>query len=62
MKKILVTGSTAFDYLMQYDGVFADNFPDGNIQAGLNMSLLLSKLEKFHGGTGLNICYNLVLT
>lgn len=62
MKKILVTGSTAFDTLMHYNGSFSESFPNGDIQAGLNMSLLLDKLEKFHGGTGLNICYNLALT
>jgi len=63
MKKILVTGSTAFDYLLQYDGKFGDHFLDldNDITSFTNMSLLLSGLEKFHGGTGLNICYNLAL-
>ena len=61
MKKVLVSGSTAYDFLMKYEGNFKDQFPKGNIQQWINMSLLVPELNKTTGGTGLNICYNLSL-
>ncbi len=61
MKKILVSGSSAFDYNLKYDGVFREQFPSGDISQGINMSLLTPELEKTFWGTGLNICYNLAL-
>lgn len=61
MKKILVSGSTAFDYNLMYDKNFASQFPSSDISAGINMSLLTPDLEKTFWGTGLSICYNLAL-
>lgn len=61
MKKILVSGSTAYDHIMSYDQKIRDQFFDGDIEQGLNMSLTAQSLEKVPGGTGLNICYNLAL-
>jgi len=61
MKKILVSGSTAFDYNMKYDWVFSEQFAWTDISQWINMSLLTPELDKTFGGTGLNICYNLSL-
>ncbi|NDK09632.1 carbohydrate kinase family protein [Candidatus Gracilibacteria bacterium] len=61
MKEILVSGSTAFDTYCLYDGLFESHFQNGDIKSGLNMSLLAKSMEKYHGGTGANICYNLAL-
>ena len=61
MKEILVSWSTAFDTLMHYEGDFREQFPDGDIQRGLNMSLMCEKHEKFIWWTGLNMAYNLSL-
>lgn len=60
MKKILVSGSTAFDYNLQYNGDFSEQFSNG-ISSWVNMSLLTPGLDKTFGGTGLNICYSLAL-
>lgn len=61
MKKILVSGSTAYDYTMRYNGLFKNQFPDNDLTQWLNMSLLVPELDKTLWGTGLNICYNLAL-
>jgi adenosine kinase len=61
MKKILVSGSTAYDFLMKYNGDFREEFRKGDINQGVNTSILVSELDKTTGGTGLNICYNLAL-
>jgi len=61
MEKILVSGSTAYDYLMKYDDKFEKQFIWGDIKQWSNMSLVVSELDKTTWGTGLNICYNLAL-
>lgn len=61
MKKILVSGSTAYDHIMTYDQKIRDQFLDGDIEQWLNMSLTADSLDKVPGWTGLNICYNLAL-
>lgn len=57
---ILVTGSLAFDYIMDYQGVFADNIMPDKIHQ-INLSFLLNTLNKQKGGTAGNIAYNLSL-
>ncbi len=63
MKKILVSGSTAYDYIMDYDNNFSASIWDSeHINPDkLNFSFEVSKLKKEVGWTGLNICYNLAL-
>ena len=57
---VVVTGSLAFDQIMNLPGVFSDYiFPDKIHQ--LNVSFLVDTLRKERGGTGGNIAYNLAL-
>lgn len=60
MKHILVTGSLAFDYIMDFPGVFGDHIMPDKIHK-INLSFLLSDLKKHQGGTAGNIAYNLAL-
>lgn len=58
--KILVTGSTAYDVMLGYDGSFADAI-DPNALEDLSVSFFSPHFEKHHGGTGANIAWNLKL-
>ena len=60
MTNILVTGSLAFDYIMDYQGLFSDNIMPDNIHK-INLSFLLNTLKKERGGTAGNIAYTLAL-
>ena len=60
MKTILVTGSLAFDYIMDYQGIFSDSIMPDKIHT-INLSFLLNTLKKERGGTAGNIAYNLAL-
>ncbi len=57
---ILVTGSLAFDYIMDFPGKFSDHIMPDKIHA-LNLSFLVRTLNKQQGGTAGNIAYNLAL-
>lgn len=57
---ITVTGSLAFDHIMDYAGRFADNIMPDKIHK-INLSFLLSNLNKQKGGTAGNIAYTLSL-
>lgn len=57
---ITVTGSLAFDYIMDYKGLFSDNIMADKIHK-INLSFLLSDLKKQRGGTAGNIAFNLTL-
>ena len=57
---ILATGSLAFDYIMDYGGVFSDNIMPDKIHK-ISLSFLLNTLKKQHGGTAGNIAYTLAL-
>lgn len=57
---ILVTGSLAFDVIMDFPGKFADHIDPGKIHI-LNLSFLVDTLKKQKGGTAGNIAYNLAL-
>lgn len=59
-KKILVTGSLAFDHIMDFPGRFADHILPDKIHI-LNVSFLVDTLKKQWGGTAGNIAYNLAL-
>lgn len=56
----MVTGSLAFDTIMNFDGVFSDHILPDKIHK-LNLSFLASDMEKSKGGTAGNISYNLGL-
>jgi adenosine kinase len=59
-KNILVTGSLAYDYIMDFPGKFSDHILPEKIHQ-LSLSFTLSKMEKNFGGTGGNIAYSLAL-
>ncbi len=60
MNKILVTGSIAYDRIMNFPGKFADHILPEKIHS-INLSFLVSDLKESFGGTGGNIAYNLSL-
>ena len=55
---ILVTGSAAYDEIMDFPGKFQDYIRPDKIH-NLNISFAVDKLERQMGGTGTNIAYNL---
>lgn len=57
---VIVTGSLAFDHIMNLPGVFSDYIMPDKIHK-LNVSFLVDTLRKEFGGTGGNIAYNLAL-
>ena len=57
---ITVTGSLAFDYIMDFPGSFSDHIMPDKIHQ-LNLSFLVNTLNKQKGGTAGNIAYNLAL-
>ncbi len=57
---ILVTGSLAFDQIMDFPGKFSDHILPDKIHV-LNVSFLVKEMRKGFGGTAGNIAYNLSL-
>jgi len=57
---ILVTGSLAFDHIMDFPGKFSDHIMPDKIHQ-INLSFLVNTLQKQKGGTAGNIAYNLAL-
>lgn len=60
MKRIVVTGSLAYDYIMDFPGVFTDHINPASLHT-INVSFLINKLKKGFGGTAGNIAYTLSL-
>ena len=58
--KILVSGSTAYDVLLGYDGSFADAIDPATIQ-NLSVSFLAPHYARHHGGTAPNIAWSIHL-
>ncbi len=57
---ILVTGSLAFDHIMNFPGKFEDHIMPDKIHS-LNASFLVEQMQKSFGGTAGNIAYSLSL-
>ena len=57
---ILVSGSIAYDYIMQYDGHFADHILPDQLDK-LNVCYVVDQLHRYQWGTASNICYTLNL-
>jgi adenosine kinase len=57
---VIVSGSIGYDYIMDYDGKFADRIMPDKIHS-LSLGFLVDKLEKQFGGTSPNIAYTLKL-
>lgn len=60
MGKVLVTGSLAYDHIMDFPGKFSEHILPDKIHI-LNVSFLVDRLKKQWGGTAGNIAYNLAL-
>lgn len=60
MKKILLCGSLAYDYIMNFKGKFSDHILPHKVHI-LNVSFTAENLDKLFGGCVGNIAYNLSL-
>ncbi len=58
--KILVTGSTAYDLLLQSEGSFEEGLATQQLSS-LSVAFLAQRFARHHGGTGANIAWNLRL-
>lgn len=58
--RILVSGSVAYDQIMDFPGYFKENILPDKIHV-LNVSFYIDKLQESFGGTAGNIAYNLSL-
>ena len=57
-KNVFVTGSIAYDTIMNFPNEFQDYFHPEKLHQ-INVSFVVDKLEKQLGGTGSNIAYNI---
>ncbi|HZJ18398.1 MAG TPA: PfkB family carbohydrate kinase [Patescibacteria group bacterium] len=57
---IIVTGSIAYDYIMNFPGKYADHILPDKIHT-INISFILDKFERRTGGTAGNVSYSLGL-
>jgi adenosine kinase len=57
---IVVTGSVAFDNIMNFPGFFKDHILPDKVHM-LSVSFLLETMQRMHGGAAANIAYNLAL-
>ncbi|PIR82149.1 carbohydrate kinase family protein [Candidatus Kaiserbacteria bacterium CG10_big_fil_rev_8_21_14_0_10_59_10] len=60
MSTILVSGSPAYDRIMDFDGLFRDHILPEKIH-GLSVSFTVKRVTENFGGTGGNVAYNLAL-
>lgn len=59
-KRIVVSGSLAFDHIMSMPGRFQDHIMPDKIHA-LNVSFIMGSFTREYGGTGGNIAYSLAM-
>ncbi len=57
---IIVTGTIAFDYIMDFPGAFADHILPEQLHK-INLSFIVNKFDKRRGGTAGNLSYSLGL-
>ncbi|PJA55799.1 hypothetical protein CO165_01655, partial [Candidatus Roizmanbacteria bacterium CG_4_9_14_3_um_filter_33_18] len=60
-KNVFVTGSIAYDTIMNFPNEFQDYFHPEKLHQ-INVSFVVNKLERQLGGTGTNIAYNIRLS
>ncbi len=58
--RIIVTGSLAYDYIMNFPGKFSDHILPDKVHM-LSVSFLVDSMKKMRGGTAGNIAYTLAL-
>lgn len=57
---VIITGSIAYDYIMQFPGFFKDHILPDKIE-NISVSFLVDSMKKQRGGVATNIAYNLAL-
>jgi adenosine kinase len=57
---VLITGSIAYDYIMQFPGYFKDHILPEKIE-NISVSFLVDSMRRQRGGVATNIAYNLAL-
>ena len=60
MKKIVLTGSLAFDYLMSFPGHFSEVIMADQLE-NISLSFLVDNMVKQRGGVAANIAYTMTL-
>ena len=60
MSHVVVSGSIAYDRIMDFDGLFSEHFVPEKLHT-INLSFQIQKLSVGFGGTAANIAYNLAL-
>ena len=60
MPRIAVTGSLAYDYIMNFPGHFREHILPEKVHM-LTVSFLVDSMKRLRGGTAGNIAYNLAL-
>lgn len=60
MTRVIVSGSVAYDRIMDFDGLFSEHFVPDKLHS-INLSFQIEKLSVGFGGTAGNIAYNLAL-
>ncbi|KKW20115.1 MAG: Sugar kinase, ribokinase [Parcubacteria group bacterium GW2011_GWA2_51_10] len=60
MSNVIVSGSLAYDRIMDYNGLFADHFVPDKIHS-ISLSFTVDRMSVEFGGTAGNIAYNLAL-
>jgi len=58
--RVLISGSIAYDKIMEYSGRFSDHVVADKVHT-LNLSFVAENLKEYSGGTGGNIAYGLAL-
>src|ERR671921_767765 len=58
--RIVVTGSLAYDYIMNFPGYFKDHILPDKVHM-LTVSFLVDSMKRMRGGVAGNIAYNLAL-
>src|ERR1700693_5980937 len=59
-KRVVVTGSVSFDYLMTFPGQFVEHLIPDQLSR-LSVSFLVDEMRRVPGGCGPNIAYGLAL-
>src|SRR5258708_6953184 len=57
---LIITGTIAYDYIMDFPGSFADHILPDQIHK-INLSFIVRTFAKRRGGTAGNVSYNLAL-
>lgn len=58
--RVVVSASIAYDYIMHFDGSFADHIHHDKVHT-LSVSFLLDSFKRQHGGVGGNMVYNMAM-